>query len=454
MKVTKEKVENCQAYLTIEMEPNEMEDGMQHAYEHLVQRANIPGFRKGKAPRSIVELTLGKGRMLEEAIDHVIPEAYEKACKEQELEPYAQPSLEITKAEPLTFKAVVPLRPNVVLGDYQGIRMTPEIVEVKDENVDAVLEELRHQHATWEPVDRALDYNDIAVIDINSTSEEKPFIQKIGAQYQVSKDSISPAPGFAAQIVGMKKSETKEFDATYPADYPSTQFAGKQAHFKVTLQEVKEEKLPSLDDNLAITVSPEIKTLAGLREEAKKSLKLRGEERARMDFEEKAITTAVEQSKIEYPPILVDMEIDRIINEQARQLQMTGQGMDEYLRSINKTPEQLQEDLRPVAIRNINASLVLSRISEQEKVEVTENEIKNGINNMIRGIGNDKKEEMIKLLDTPQNRQSITQSLKTRKTIERLSVIAKNETKPEVTEKNSAEKADSSDIKKQKEEEK
>jgi len=440
LKVTKEKVENCQAFLTIEMEPAEMENGMQHAYEHLVQNANIPGFRKGKAPRDIVERTLGKGRMLEEAIDHVVPQAYEQACKEQEIEPYAQPNVEITKAEPLTFKAVVPLRPTVTLGDYQSIRMLPETVEVKDENVNAVLEELRHQHATWEPVDRAVDYNDIAVIDINSTSEEKPFIQKVGAQYQVSKDSLTPAPGFAAQIVSMKKGETKEFDLTYPVDYPTTQFAGKQAHFKITLQEIKEEKLPELNDNLATTISPEIKDLAALREEAVKSLKLRGEERARMDFEEKVITTAVEQSKIEYPPILVDLEISRIIQDQARQLQMTGQGMDEYLRSINKTPEQLQEDLRPVAIRNIHASLVLSKISEQEKIEVTEDEIKNGINNMVRGIGDDKKEEMLKLLDTPKNRQSITQSLKTRKTIERLTDIAKNELKVKTDERSSDKK--------------
>jgi trigger factor len=279
------------------------------------------------------------------------------------------------------------------------------------------------------------------VIDINSTSEEKPFIQKIGAQYQVSKDSLTPAPGFAAQIVGMKKGETKEFDVTYPADYPSPQFAGKIAHFKVTLQEIKEEKLPELNDNLATTISPEIKDLAALREEAMKSLKLRGEERARMDFEEKVITTAVEQSKIEYPPILVDLEISRIIQDQARQLQMTGQGMDDYLRSINKTPEQLEEDLRPVAIRNINASLVLSRISEQEKIEVTEDEIINGINNMVRGIGDDKKEEMLKLLDTPKTRQSMTQSIKTRKTIERLTDIAKNEPKTNTDESTSDKKS-------------
>jgi trigger factor len=448
LKVTKEKVENCQAFLTIEMEPAEMEDGMHHAYQHLVQRANIPGFRKGKAPRAIVERELGKGRLLEEAIDHIVPQAYEQACKEQEIEPYAQPSLEITKAEPLTFKAVVPLKPNFTLGDYKSIRMSPEPVDIKEENINAVLEELRHQHATWEPVDRALDYNDMAVIDINSNSEEKPLVNKIGSQYLVAQDSLSPAPGFAAQIVGMKKGENKEFDLTFPADYPSSQFAGKQAHFKVTLHEVKEEKLPELNDEFVPQVSAELKTLADLREEVIKSLKLRGEERARMDFEEKVINTVVEQSKIEYPPILIDLEINRIINDQARQLQVTGQNMENYLRSINKTPEQLQEDFRPIAIRNVNASLVLSKISQEEKIEVTEDEIKNSISNMVRGIGEDKKEDMVKLLDTPQNRQSFTQSIKTRKTIERLTDIAKDSGSSAVK------AAVSSDKKKKKKEEK
>jgi trigger factor len=430
LKVTKEKVENSQAFLTIEMEPADMEDGMQHAYRHLVQRASIPGFRKGKAPRAVVERTLGKGRMLEEAIDHMIPEAYQKALKEQQIEPYAQPQVEITQAEPLIFKAVVPLTPTVTLGDYRSIRMTPEAVDIKEENINSVLEELRHQHATWEPVDRPLAYNDMAVIDINADAEEKPISQKVGSQYQVLKDSITPAPGFAEQIVGLNKGETKEFDLTFPADYPSSQLAGKQAHFKVKLHEVKEEKLPALNDDLAVQISTEFKTVQDLREEVTKSLKLRAEERVRMDLEEKVIDAAVAQATIEYPPVIIDLEINRIVNDQARQLQMTGRGMDDYLRSINKTPEQLQEELKPVATKNVNASLVLSKIAETEKIEVTEDEISNGISNMVRGIGEDKKEEMRKLLDTPQNRQSITQSLKTRKVIERLTDIAKNTGEP------------------------
>jgi trigger factor len=265
----------------------------------------------------------------------------------------------------------------------------------------------------------------MAVININSEADDKPLVQRAGSQYLVTKDSVSPAPGFAEQIVGMKKDETKEFDLTFPEDYPGKQLAGKQAHFKVTLQEVKEEKLPELNNAFATQVSKEFKDLKALREEVAKTLKLRAEERARMDHEEKVINSAVEQSKIEYPPVIIDYEINRLINDQARQLQMSGQGMDEYLRSINKTPEQLQEELRPVAVRNVNASLVLSKIAEEEKIEVSDEEIKNGINNMVRGIGDDKKEEMINMLDTPQNRQSLTHTIKTRKTIERLADIAK-----------------------------
>ncbi|MBN1161257.1 MAG: trigger factor [Dehalococcoidales bacterium] len=426
MKVTKEKVENSQAYLTIEMEPAEMEAGMQDAYRKLVQKANIPGFRKGKAPRAIVERTLGRGRLLEEAIDSVIPKAYEQALKEQEIEPYAQPSLEITQAEPMIFKAVVPLAPSVTLGDYKSIRLKPEVEKIKDDNINAVIEELRHQHATWEPVERPVEYNDMAIIDINSESDDKPLVQRAGSQYLVTKDSVSPAPGFAEQIVGMKKDETREFDLTFPEDYPGKQLAGKKAHFKVTLQEVKEEKLPELNDAFVTQVSKDFKDLKALREEVAKTLKLRAEERARMDHEEKVINTAVEQSKIEYPPVIIDYEINRIINDQAQQLQATGQGMDEYLRSINKTPEQLQEELRPVAVRNVNASLVLSKIAEEEKIEVSDEEIRTGISNMVRGISDDKKDEMLKILDTPQNRQSIMQTIKTRKTIQRLTDIAKN----------------------------
>lgn len=426
MKVTKDKEENRQAFLTIEMEPTDMEKGMQQAYERLVKKADIPGFRRGKAPRAVVERNLGKARLLEEAIDRMLPQAYQQAIKEQTIEPYAQPELEITQSDPLIFKAVVPLMPTVALGEYHSIRIQPEPVEIKEENINAVLEELRHQHATWEPVDRPLDFNDMTVMDINSEVEEKPYVKKAASQLQITKDMISPAPGFAGQVVGMKKGEEKEFDIALPADYPVKAVAGKEGHFKVRLIDIKEEKLPELNNELAAQVSQDFKTLDALKEEVKKSLTLRAEERTRMDFEEKLINAVVEQAQIEYPPILIDLEIERILNEQARQLQLTGQGMDQYLKSINKTSEQLHEELRPVAVKNVTASLVLGKIAREEKIEVTETDIENGINNMTRNVAADKKDEFRKLLDTPRTRESLEQSLKTRKTIERLIEIAKN----------------------------
>lgn len=435
MKVTKEKEENCQAYITVEMEPAEMEESFQHAYKNLAQKTDIPGFRKGKAPRAVVERHLGKPRLLEEAVEYMLPQAYEQALKEQEIEPFAQPDVEITQTDPLIFKAVVPLSPTVELGDYASMRLTLEIVDIKDENINAVIDELRHQQSTWEPVDRELKYDDMAIMDINGMVDEKPYVQKLGAQIQVLKDLMSPAPGFSDQIIGMKKEEEKEFTLSFPADYPNDKVAGKEGTFKVKLTEIKEEKLPELNDDFAKQVSPDFTTVDALREEVVKSLQARGEERVRMDFEENVINTAIEQSTVAYPPVLVEMEINRILNEQMRQLQMSGQGMDEYLQSINKTAEQLREDLRPVATKNVAASLVMSKVAEAEKIEVTEEDIQNGINNMTRGVAGDRMEEMRKVLDTPQTRESLKQSLRTRKTIERLADIAKTTEKPKKTTK-------------------
>jgi trigger factor len=426
LKVIREKVENSQAFLTVELEPAEMETGLQDAYRRLSQKASIPGFRKGKAPRAVVERHLGKSRLLDEAIDRLLPQAYEQALKEQEIEPYAQPELEIAQTDPLIFKAVVPLKPTVELGDYRSIRMTPNPVEIKDENVNAVLDELRLQYATWEPVDRPLALSDMAVMDISGEVEGRPYVKKLAAQYPVVKDSASPAPGFAEQIIDMKKDEEKEFNLGFPADYPNKNVAGKEVHFKVKLHEVKEQKLPELDEAFVKQVSTEFKTVEDLREEAVKGLRMRGEESSRMDFEERAINAVIEQSKVEYPPVLVTVETNRIINEQARQLQLSGRGMDEYLKMTNKTVEQLQEELRPIATKNVTASLVLGRVAEAEKVEVAEADIENGINNMVRSAPEERREEMRRLMDTPQTRESLRASLKTRKTIERLTDIAKS----------------------------
>lgn len=424
MKVTKEKVENSQAFLTVELEPSEMEAPMQSSYKRIAQKANIPGFRKGKAPRAIVEQYVGKENIVEDALKHLVPQAYEQALKEQEIEPFGQPEVEVTQTDPVIFKAVVPLAPVVELGDYHSIEMEPEKAEVTDENVNEVLEELRHQNATWEPIDRPLEYDDLATIDVNGKVDEKPYIQRVGMQYQLLKDAAAPAPGFVERILGMKKGEEREFNLTFPEDYPNSEVAGKEANFKVKLSEIKSEILPELNEEFVGRISTELKTVDELRDEVKKNLVQRTEDRVKMEFQEKVVAAAVEQSKIEYPPVLVEMEINRILNEQARQLQMSGRNLEDYMRSTGKTEGQLREELRPLAEKNIRASLALGKIAEAEKIEVTGSDIEDGLNSMTGGVPEEQREEFRKIMDTPRTRESMRQSLLTRKTIERLAEIA------------------------------
>jgi trigger factor len=425
LKVTKEKVENSQAFLTVEIEPSEMEAPMESSYKRIAQKANIPGFRKGKAPRAIVEQYVGKESIIEDALKYLVPQAYEQALKEQEIEPFAQPEVEVTQTDPVIFTAVVPLAPTIELGDYQSIKMEPEQAEVTDENVSDVMEELRRQNATWEPVDRPLEYNDLATIDVNGKTDEKPYIQRVGMQYQLLKDAAAPAPGFVEQILGMKKGEEKEFNLTFPEDYPNSEVAGKETNFKVKLSEIKREILPELNEQFIGSISSDLKTVEELRGEVKKNLVQRTEDRVKMEFQEKVVAAAVEQSQIEYPPILIEMEINRIINEEARQLQMSGRNLEDYLRSIGKTENDLREELRPIAEKNVRSSLTLSKIAEAEKIEVTDADIDENLDSMTGNVPEERKEEFRKMLDTPQTRESIKQTLLTRKTIERLTDIAR-----------------------------
>ncbi|MFC1930828.1 trigger factor [Chloroflexota bacterium] len=424
MKITREKTENSQAFLTIEMEPAEVEESLEHSYHRLVKKTNIPGFRKGKTPRDILERYLGKENLLEDALNHLIPRAYEKALKEQQIEAIAQPKIEVIQTDPVMFKATVSLPPKVELGNYQAIKVKPESVEVTGDKVDAVIEQLRHQNSTWESVGRPVDFGDLVVLDVEGSVDGKHFINQKGVQYQVLSDSSSPAPGFAKQLKEMNKGEEKEFKLQLPANYAKAELSEKEASFKVSIVEVKEEILPELNDDFAKQLGPELKTLKALREEVTNNLKLRAEETARMTFEDKVIEAVVDKAKVEFPPIMSEIEVHQLIDEQSRRFQMQGGNLEEYLKSINKTEEQLHEELHPVAAKRVTRSLVLGKVAEEEKVEISEAEVDTEVENMLKN-SNDKKGELKKLLNTPQSRHSVKQFLMTRKTMNRLVEIAK-----------------------------
>ena len=424
MKVTNEKTENRQAFLTIEMEPAEVEASLEKSYHRLVGKANIPGFRKGKAPREILERHIGKESLLEDALNKLVPEAYEKAIKEQNIKAIAQPHIEIAQTDPLVFKATVSLLPKVELGDYHHIQVTPETVEITDDDVNAMIEQIRHRQATWDPVERPVDFSDLIVLEVESNIEDKPFINQKAVQYQVLRDLSFPAPGFAEQLPGMKRNEEKNFKLRFPADSPGGELAGKEVSFKVRVTEIKQESLPELDDEFVRGVNPDIKTVALFRERVSADLKLKAEEKARIDFEERVIEAVADLTELEFPPILVEMEINRLLNEQSRRLQMGGQGLEEYLKSQHKTEVELREELQPLATKMVIRSLVLVKVTEEEKIESSDSEVDAEIENMVKST-TDHKDKLQNFLNTPQSRESIEQLLITRKAIQRLVEIAK-----------------------------
>jgi len=423
MKITREKEENRQVFLNIEMEPAEMETELDLAYQRLAQRADIPGFRKGKAPRAVLERHIGKDRLLEDALNNLLPQAYEKALKEQELEPIASPAIEITQNDPVIFKATVSLKPVIELGDYQSLKLKPEPPDAIDDELNNLLEQLRRQHGTWEPAERPAGFDDMVTLDIDSQVEDKPFIKQEGVQYQLLKNQTAPAPGFAEQLVGMGGGEEKEFKLLLPADYAQAELAGKEASFKVKINEVKQLRLPELDNEFATAVNPEFKSFDELKKRVSENLKLMAEDRAKREFEERVVDAAVDLSPVDFPLVLVEMEIDRTLEQQAQQLQANNMGMEEYLSRIGKKEEELREELRPAATKRVLRSLVLGRITEAEKIEVSTADIDAELDRMIQGAG-EKKDEAKKQLDNPQVRSSLEQILATRKTVQRLVEIA------------------------------
>jgi trigger factor len=435
VKVTTEKTENRQAFLKIEVEPPEIEAGTETTYRRLVKKVEVPGFRRGKAPRPIFERHFGKDRLFDEMLDDLIPDAYKKAVDDQKLEPIAQPQIKVETENPLVLKAIVPLKPITTVGDYHTIDLKPREVEITEEMVDQVVDRLRHQHANWEPVDRAVAIGDMVTIDLESTAKGEPFINRKGLEYQLLDEDTGPIPGFAGQLVALKKGEEKEWTHKFPDDYFRQELVGCDATFKVKVNEVKQEILPEVNDQFAALINAEFTTVANLREAAMKELKERSEHEAEHEFEDNVIEAATAMSQMEYPPILVEAEIDHLLERNFRYIQQSGQDIEHYLQTIGKTVEQMREELHPDAQRRVAESLVLGKIAEQEKIEVTQEEINAEIETMVNNSQGDK-EAIRQALNNENNRESIENTLITRKVIKCLTDLAltpkeKKEEKPE-----------------------
>ena len=438
MKVTTEKLERSQMAVEVEVEPEQLEKSMERAYRRLANRADIPGFRRGKAPRFMVERYLGKAALLDEALDILVPEAYNQAVAEQSISTVGQPQIEILQVEPaVTFKATVALRPTVELGDYKQLSFTSESVEVTEEQINEVLEQLRSRYAPWEPAERPVQLEDMVTISIQSQVEDKPFINETDVPFVVTKESPVPVPGFAEQLVGMAKGDSREFTLTLPDDYPNQDYAGKSVSFTVSVSEIKEKRVAELDDDFAKGVGAGYESLAALREAVTKDLTTGAEREVQEKLDSQIIDAVVGLAQVEYPEILVDHEIEHIIQDD-RSVPRDPQGrIDDYLRTIGQSPEEFKESYREEATRRVVRSLVLGKVAELEQIEIGLEEINAEIDRLVQDSG-EQQAALRRLFDTPQTRDSLAQVLFRRQTIQRLIDLTTSKTESKVTTKKKA----------------
>ncbi|MBI2858149.1 MAG: trigger factor, partial [Chloroflexi bacterium] len=375
MKVTSEKAEHSQVTLDVEMEPPELEKYMEIAYRHVVQRTNIPGFRKGKAPRAVLERHLGRGALVQDAIEHLVPEAVQKAIDEQKIEAIARPEIELVSLEPVRFKAKVPLRPTVTLCDYAKIRVPAVPVEVAEEAVDHTVDQLRQQQSVFTPVDREVRYNDIISMNISGCVGEKQLVDEQETPYRVMKDFDLPLPGFAEKLEGAQRGEERQFSLVFPDQHPSVEFRGKECDFKVKVTDIKEQSLPELDDAFAKSLNMTVETVAALKEKVRKDLEARAAAEERARFEDAALEKLVVCATIDYPSVLLENEIEEMFRREEENAKRSGQKLKDRLRAMNKTEEQLREGLRPVAEKRLLRSLALGKLSDEEKITVKDEDM-------------------------------------------------------------------------------
>jgi trigger factor len=419
MKVITEDVGNRQIALNIEAEDAELDKSLDEAYHHLVKEVSIPGFRKGKAPRAVLVQHVGKQSLLHEALEHLIPQLYRQAIESQELEPIARPEIEIIQTEPLVFKAMVSLKPEIKLGDCHSIRLDPSpVVKITRKEIAAAIDEFRERQGAWVPVDRPVKLGDLVTIDVEASVDGKPWLNHKGVLYEVDKDSRSPVPGFASHLLGAEKSKEMTFGLTIPGDYPIKEMCDKEGAFKVTVSEIKEKQLSELDDELARSAGYD--NLAAMKKKVAADLRAQSEARNRAELRQKALDALVEISEVSYPPILEDEEIMALLRDEAQRLGF--RELAEYVKKSNKTEEELKQELRPVAKKRLIRSLVLEKFAEEEKIEINSSEVDNKVGEIANGA--EDKEKTTQFFSLPQIRQSIEQSLRMQKTMDRLLQIA------------------------------
>ncbi len=435
-----EKTKNAnEVKLEITVEAEKFENAMKKVYFQNAKYFNIPGFRKGKAPMNIVEKYYGEQIFYEDAFNEVATEAYEEAIKENKIEAVSRPEVDIAqmeKGKDLIFSAVVQTKPEVKLGKYKGVEIEKIEYKVDKKAVDHELGHMQEHNSRLITVDdRPLENGDTATIDFEGFVDGVAFDGGKAEGHELEIGSGAFIPGFEEQLVGMEIDGEKEIKVTFPKEYFSKDLAGKDATFKVKLHEIKKKELPELDDEFAKDVS-EFDTLDELKKSIKEKLTKNNEQRAKYETEDAAIKAVCEESELDVPSGMIELEIDNMLKDFEQRLAYQGLNLEQYLKMLGKTEEEIRKEYEPQAIEAIKSRLVLEAVIKAEKIEASEEEVKAKMEEMAKSYGKDVEE----LSKNENLKKYLEDGIKSEKALEFIVANAKFAEKKKETKKTTASK--------------
>jgi len=430
VKVTSEQQPPREAVLTVELDESDVEPYLERAYRQVVRRANIPGFRKGKAPRRIIERMFGRDYLLNEALDSMVQEVTSQAVEQEKLEMGGIPSVSIEQFDPPSFKATVPLLPSVDLGDYTSVRVPREKAEVSDEQVDGVLEQVRREQAVWEPVDEPVAMDDLLTMTIVGWviegDDRREILRSENADYIPRPGTRFPVPDFDDGLIGLSANKQSEFTIDVPEDFENADLAGKKTIYQATVHQVKRKALPALDDEFAKGVGDGHESIATLRDRVRSDLMTHAERTLDAAHQDATLAKVVEGAVIEMSPLIVEHEIEHYIEEREENMKagrVTLEDYQQYLQWQAMSHEEVHEDARSKVEERLKRAHVLREVVSQQSLEANEEEIDAEVESMTGDAG-EQADALRQLFSEPGRRDSIRRILVNRKAIEHLTTIA------------------------------
>lgn len=429
MKVTTERLDNCQINLIVELDADEVDQKLRQTAKRISQKVAVPGYRRGKAPFQAVIRTFGREAIQRESLEDFGNKLYEQALKEIDYEPYAVGELQKVEWDPFRMIILLPIQPEVELGDYRAVRVPLEPEPVRDVDVEARLAQLGRQYSQWVPVDRPAAFGDEVVLDLEGKVGDRQIMSQENQEMRLEAGAKAPMPGLHEEIVGMSPGEEKVFVLTVPQGDYEADLVGREATIKARLHTVREEDIPPLDDDLALMVG-DYDSLEALRAAIREEMETAARQKAEAEYLDKVLEAMVEEAvKIEYPPQAVDREVEREIERMEQNLSSSALSLDQYLAMFGKTRESYKQEIRPAVEARLRKLLVLGKIARVEGLTVSEDEVTHEIEQLIAEAGA-QAARMQEMLAGDEGRRLVADNLLTDKAQELVVQIGKGEAPP------------------------